>query len=56
MTDYNEAIRPVHNRIPLLLHADEYQQWLDGSIDDALAFQERCYTDNLTVMERTSDL
>jgi putative SOS response-associated peptidase YedK len=26
VTDANEAIQPVHNRMPLLLHADEYEQ------------------------------
>jgi putative SOS response-associated peptidase YedK len=24
MTDGNEAIRPVHDRMPVLLHADEW--------------------------------
>jgi putative SOS response-associated peptidase YedK len=56
MTDCNEAIRPVHNRMPVLLHANEYDQWLHGSFDDALAFQNRCFPDELIEMNRTSEL
>lgn len=56
MTDCNEAIRPVHDRMPVLLHADEHAQWLNGSFDDALAFQARCFPDHLIEMERTSEL
>lgn len=55
MTDCNEAIRPVHNRMPVLLLPDEYDAWLNGSFDDALAFQERCFPDDLIQMERTSE-
>lgn len=56
MTDCNEAIRPVHDRMPVLLHPDEYDQWLHGSFDDILAFQERCFPDELIEMERTDEL
>ncbi|MDO7843563.1 SOS response-associated peptidase [Sphingomonas immobilis] len=56
MTDCNEAIRPVHDRMPVLLHADEWDQWLHGSYDDALAFQARCFPDALIAMERTDEL
>src|SRR5690606_15221651 len=28
MTDANEAIKPVHNRMPVLLQQHEYEQWL----------------------------
>lgn len=55
MTDCNEAIRPVHNRMPVLLHAEEYDQWLHGSFDDAIAFKERCFPDELIEVVRTSD-
>jgi putative SOS response-associated peptidase YedK len=55
MTDCNEAIRPVHDRMPVLLHRDEYDQWLHGGFDDILAFQERCYPDDLIHMDRTSE-
>lgn len=56
MTDCNEAIRPVHDRMPVLLHADEWDQWLHGSYEDTLAFQSRCFPDYLIAMERTDEL
>lgn len=55
MTDCNEAIRPVHDRMPVLLHPDEHDAWLNGSFDDAVAFQARCFPAELIVMERTSE-
>lgn len=55
MTDCNEAIRPVHDRMPVLLHRDEYDRWLHGSFDDIVAFQERCFPDDLIAMERTDE-
>lgn len=56
MTDCNEAIRPVHNRMPVLLQPSEYDQWLNGSFDDLLAFQQRCFPDDLIEMVRTDEL
>ena len=56
MTDGNEAIRPVHDRMPVLLHTDDYDRWLNGSFEDAVLFQERCFPDELIKMERTTDL
>lgn len=56
MTDCNEAIRPVHDRMPVLLHADEWDQWLHGSFEDTLSFQQRCFPDELIKLERTSEL
>lgn len=55
MTDCNEAIRPVHDRMPVLLHRDEYDQWLHSRFDDILTFQERCFPDHLIHMNRTSE-
>lgn len=55
MTDCNEVVRPVHDRMPVLLHADEYDRWLHGSLDDVAAFQDRCFPDELTMIERTAD-
>lgn len=55
MTDCNEAIRPVHDRMPVLLHADEYDRWLNGSFDDLIGFQERCFPDALIATDRTSE-
>jgi putative SOS response-associated peptidase YedK len=56
MTDCNEEIRPVHDRMPVLLHPDEYDRWLHGSFEDLLAFQNRCFPHALIEMERTSEL
>lgn len=56
MTDCNEAIRPVHDRMPVLLHADEYDHWLHGTFDDVQSFQARCFPDELIEMTRTAEL
>lgn len=55
MTDCNEAIRPVHDRMPVLLHRDDHDRWLHGSFDDLLAFQARCFPDDLIVIDRTGE-
>ena len=56
MTDCNEAIRPVHDRMPVLLHEEDHDRWLHGSLDDVIAFQTRCYPDDLIEIERTAEL
>ena len=56
MTDCNEAIRPVHDRMPVLLHADDYDRWLHGSLDDVVAFRDRIFHDPLIEMTRTAEL
>ena len=56
MTDANEAVAPVHDRMPVLLRRDEYEQWLHGSFDDAVAFQKRVFPADLIAMERTPEL
>ena len=56
MTDCNEAMRPLHDRMPVILHQSEYDQWLHGSLDDLIAFQKRCFPDELIQMDRTSEL
>lgn len=55
MTDCNEAIRPVHDRMPVLLHRDDHDRWLHGSFDEIIAFQERCFPDDLIVVDRSSE-
>jgi putative SOS response-associated peptidase YedK len=56
MTDCNEAIRPVHDRMPVLLRPDEYEHFLHGSFEDIVALQKRCFPDDLIEMNRTSEL
>ncbi|WP_010339431.1 SOS response-associated peptidase family protein [Sphingobium yanoikuyae] len=56
MTDCNEAIRPVHDRMPVLLMPEEYDRWLNGSFEEALTSQERRFPDDLIEIKRTSEL
>jgi putative SOS response-associated peptidase YedK len=56
MADCNEAMRPLHDRMPVILHLHEYDQWLRGSFEDLLAFQQRCFPDDLIEMDRTREL
>jgi putative SOS response-associated peptidase YedK len=55
MTDCNEAIRPVHNRMPVLLMPEDHDRWLHGTIEDVIGFQEQCFPDKLIEIERTSE-
>jgi putative SOS response-associated peptidase YedK len=55
MTDCNEAIRPVHDRMPVHLMPDDYDCWINRSFDDAVAFQQRCFPDGLIEMVRTTE-
>ena len=55
MTDCNEAIRPIHDRMPVLLLPEEWSAWLGGSFDDAVGFQQRCFPDELIEMDRTAE-
>ncbi|WP_243451140.1 SOS response-associated peptidase [Sphingosinicella sp. CPCC 101087] len=55
MTDCNDFVRPVHNRMPVLLHEEDYDSWLHGSLDDVRAFQVRCFPDELMAIERTAE-
>jgi putative SOS response-associated peptidase YedK len=56
MADCNDAIRPLHDRMPVLLHPHEYEQWLRGSFEDLLAFQKRCFHDDLIEIQPTREL
>lgn len=55
MTDCNEVVRPVHDRMPVLLHGEDYGRWLHGRLEDVAAIQDRCFPDELTSIERTAD-
>lgn len=56
MTDANDAVAPVHDRMPVLLQRDEYERWLHGDFDEAVAFQTRVFPPNLIEIEKTADL
>lgn len=56
MTDSNAAVRPVHDRMPVLLLPEDYGRWLRGSLEDIIAIQKRAFPDDLIDMRRTSQL
>jgi putative SOS response-associated peptidase YedK len=56
MTDSNVAVRPVHDRMPVLLLPEDYDRWLRGSLEDVVAFQQRSFPDELIEIRRTADL
>ena len=33
-TEPNELLAPIHNRMPVILHPDDYPEWLDTSLQD----------------------
>lgn len=40
VTDANELVNPIHDRMPVILSADDYDQWLDPSATNAESLQE----------------
>ena len=55
MTDCNDLVRPVHNRMPVLLHEHEIEDWLQCPLDDVRAYQGRCFPPETMAMERTGE-
>jgi putative SOS response-associated peptidase YedK len=55
MRDANEAIQPIHNRMPVILNPEDYETWLYGSFDDAVALQQRVYPSDVITIDRTSE-
>jgi len=39
-TDANEILRPIHNRMPVILQPKDYAKWLDPEIQDAAELQD----------------
>lgn len=37
----NEKVRPLNERMPVLLRPSEYEHWLTGDIQDVIKFQFR---------------
>lgn len=56
MTNCNDFVAQVHDRMPVLLHAHEFDQWLYGSLDDVRMFRDRCFPSELMAMDRTPEL
>lgn len=42
MVDGCEQMSDVHDRMPVLLRPAEYEQWTDGSVEDALSLVRTC--------------
>ena len=40
-TDSNSAVAPFNPRMPVILAPDEYERWLEGSVEDVIEFQFR---------------
>ena len=38
-TTPNALLRPIHNRMPVILHPDDYALWLDPTVDDRRRLQ-----------------
>lgn len=56
MTGSNAAVRPVHDRMPVLLLPEGYNRWLRRSLEDIIPLQERAFPDELIDIRRTSEL
>ncbi len=39
VTEANQAVRPLHERMPVILHPDDYATWLDPAIQDPTRIQ-----------------
>jgi putative SOS response-associated peptidase YedK len=52
----NDAMRPLHDRMPVLLLPDEFELWLHGSFDDLVALQKRCFPNELIEISPTPEL
>ncbi|MGJ3252638.1 MAG: SOS response-associated peptidase [Elainellaceae cyanobacterium] len=38
-TEPNELLRPIHNRMPVILNPDDYDRWLNPEVQDAKSLQ-----------------
>ena len=56
MTDANEMVAPVHTRMPVLLHQDEHDRWLRGSLDEVHELRDRILPAGIMSMTRTEEL
>ncbi|PWE54439.1 DUF159 family protein [Metarhizobium album] len=49
----NDLVRPLNDRMPVILKPDEYERWLHGGIDEVikLQFREPIPSDDFSVLE-----
>ncbi len=40
MTDANDVVRPIHDRMPVILHPANYGAWLDSELHDRTVLQQ----------------
>lgn len=53
MVDGCEQMADVHDRMPVVLHQDSWDQWLRGSASDAFALCQTCSSE--LQVDRTQD-
>ena len=39
VTEANEVLKPIHDRMPVILHNEDYDRWLDPKIGDPATLQ-----------------
>lgn len=54
MVDGCVQMSDVHDRMPVILKPDQYDQWMHGSPDDAMSLVQTC--DDTLVVDRTAEL
>jgi putative SOS response-associated peptidase YedK len=52
-TEPNELVKPVHNRMPVILAPHDYEQWLDPAMQDTVALQPMLHPFAAKFMEAT---
>lgn len=51
VTDANPLVRPVHDRIPLILKPEAYNRWLDPALTDVLSLRALVATPDAAELE-----
>ena len=54
MVDAIEELWDIHDRMPVILHPNDHDAWLNAPAEDAMALVRKYPADHLTV-ERTAD-
>lgn len=54
MVDATEELWDIHDRMPVILHPDDHDAWLNAPAEEAMALVRKYPADRLTV-ERTLD-
>lgn len=54
MVDATEELWDIHDRMPVILHPDDHEAWLNAPAEEAMALVRKYPADRLTV-ERTAN-